>query len=291
MNPTLPAYAFEVSLKNFNDLVLLNSHKLPVVVEFMSVDSGICMEVEKSLTDLAHDFSGQFIFVKVDVYEQPELKAEYDIQNLPTIKVFKDGNIVRHEVGRMDSDELALMLKEFGIYRASDETRMQAREAHLAGDTMAAINLLTQAIQSDPSNRRVALDMIQVLLDVDAIEPATDLFNRLPDADKESDIGRALVGQLTFKNLALKTSGKTALLAQINADRLDFDAYFDLAICLVAEHDPKGALDALFALHEQSPTYREGAARELIITIVNMLSSTDVELSKQYRQRLGSSVN
>lgn len=288
---TATPYSFEVSLNNFNNLVLLNSYKLPVVVEFMSVDSSICIDLEHTLTHLAQEFAGQFVFAKVDVYEQPELKAQYDIQNLPTLKVFKDGEVVRHEVGKMSHDELTLMLKEFGVFRASDEMRLAARQHHLSGDTMAAINLLTQAIQSDPSNPRVALDMIQILLDVDALEPATDLFNRLPDKDKESEIGRALIGQITFKELAHKTPGKVALMAQLDADPLDFDAYFDLAVCLVDEQDPQGALECLFALHEQEPHYREGAARELIITVVNMLSTTDAELSKQYRQRLGSAVN
>ncbi|MDG6774750.1 tetratricopeptide repeat protein [Thiomicrorhabdus sp. ZW0627] len=285
------SYIFEVSQSNFNNLVLMNSYKLPVVVEFMSVNSEVCINMETSLSELAREFAGQFVFAKLDVYEQPELKEQYQIENLPTIKVFKDGEVVRNEIGKMDSNELAAMLKDFGIYRESDEMRLQARELHLQGDTGGAVNLLTQAIQADPSNTKVAMDMVQVLLDVNVLDQAMDIFNRLPDKDKESETGRALIGQLTFKQLASETEGKQAMLNRLDQNPLDFDAYFDLAVCLVAEHDYQGALESLFALFEQEPNYKDGAAREMIVTILNMLSPSDPELSKQYRQRLGSALS
>lgn len=284
------SYIFEVSQSNFNNLVLINSYKIPVVVEFMSVNSEICINVETSLSTLAQEFAGQFVFAKIDVYEQPELKEQYEIVNLPTVKVFKDGEVVRTEIGKMDSNELAAMLKDFGIYRESDEMRLQARELHLQGDTQGAVDLLTKAIQTDPSNTRVALDMVQVLLDVGVWEQAVDIFSRLPDKDKESEAGRALLGQMTFHRLARKTDGKTALLARLDQDPLDFDAYFDLSVCLLAERDYQGALESLFSLFEQEPNYKDGAARELIVTVLNMLSSSDPELSKQYRQRLGNAM-
>ena len=41
----------------------------------------------------------------------------------------------------------------------SDELRMQARQQHVSGNTVEAIQLLTQAIQQDPSNTRVAMDI------------------------------------------------------------------------------------------------------------------------------------
>lgn len=268
----------------------MNSYKLPVIVEFMGVYSGPCVALESSLTELAHEFAGQFVFAKVDIDEQPELTEKYGVTNLPTLKVFKDTEVVRTEEGLMQLDELTALLKDFGISRESDEMRLQAREMHLQGDVAGAVSLLTQAIRIDPSNTRVAMDMVQVLLDVNALDQATDIFNRLPNKEKESETGRALIGQLTFKKLASETEGKQAMFDRLDQNPLDFDAYFDLAVCLVAEHDYQGGLESLFALFEQEPNYKDGAAREMIVTILNMLSSSDPELSKQYRQRLGSAV-
>lgn len=284
------ALIFEVSERNFNDLVLLNSYKLPVVVEFMGVYSGPCVALEQTLAAFAREFAGRFVFAKVDIDEQPALMAEYGVANLPTVKVFQDTQVVRTEEGQMQDHEVAAMLKSLDIYWPSDDLREAAREKHLAGDAVGAVQLLTQAIQMDPANSRVAMDMVQVMLDIGELEQAKGLFNRLPDRDKETDTGRALIGQMTFRDLAGQTEGKPALLARLEADPLDFDAYFDLAVCLVAEFDYQGGLESLFAIFEQQPDYKSGAAREMIVNLINMLTPNEPLLAKQYRQRLGNTV-
>ncbi|QKI88734.1 tetratricopeptide repeat protein [Thiomicrorhabdus xiamenensis] len=283
-------YVFEVNQQKFNELVLLNSHKVPVIVEFLGVYSGPCITLEQELTELAHYYAGQFIFAKVDIDEQPELAQEYEITNLPTIKVFKDGKLIRTEEGKMAKEEQLEMLKSLGISRASDELREQARAKHSTGDFAGAIQLLTQAIQADPGNTQVALDMVQVMLDIDEVEEAKALFNRLPEKDRASDTGRTIIGQITFKELAAKTDGRDALLARLDKDPLDFDAYFDLSICLVTEYDYQGALESLFAIFDQNPNYKDGAAREMISYLLSNLSQSEPELVKKYRTRMGNAV-
>lgn len=90
----------------------------------------------------------------------------------------------------------------FDQYRASDELRMQVRQKHMAGQTIEAITLPTEAIRQDPGNTRIATDRVQVFLDIDELEQARALFNKLPGRDKQSDTGQVLIGQLTFRALA-----------------------------------------------------------------------------------------
>lgn len=284
------ALVFEVSQQSFNTSVILNSHKLPVVVEFMGVWSEPCALLENNLTALAKEFAGQFIFARVDTDEQPELVSEHGIKNLPSLKVFKNGEVVHTEEGLIQTEELRQMLKNFGVFRQSDEMRLEARQKHMQGDTIAAINLLTQAIRQDPSNTRVAMDMVQVLLDIDQLEQAKSLFNRLPDIDKQSDTGRSLLGQLTFGELASKTVGKDVLTIRLTAAPDDHDAHFDMAVCLVAEHQYQQAMNHLFHIFENDPEYKEGAAREMIINLGNMLAPNEPELAQEFRRRLGSAV-
>lgn len=284
-------YIFEVSNSSFGQSVLLNSHKIPVLVEFMGVWSEPCILMSDTLSRLAAEFAGQFIFAKVDIDEQPELKDEYGIENVPTLKVFKDGEVVHNEEGMLQEDELRAILKGHGIYNASDELRMEARQKHMAGDTVEAMNLLTTAIQQDPRNTRVAMDMVQIFLDIDELEQATALFNRLPDKDKKSETGMSLVGQITFRELAAKTEGKASLQERVGGNPGDHDARFDLAVCLVAEHDYQGAMDQLFAVFEAEPEYKQGAAREMIINLCNMLAPNEPQLAQAFRQRLGNVVS
>lgn len=284
-------FVFEVSEGNFNDLVILNSHKLPVVVAFMDMSIGTCIQMERDLTALATELAGQFVFAMVDIDMQPDLTKTYDIQNVPSLKMFKDGEIIHQEVGLMQKDELAALLKTFGIYRQTDDMRAKARELHLNGDTPAAIVLLTEAIQKDPTNTSVAMDMAQVMLDVNLLDQALDLFNRLPNKDKESDTGRALIGQITFKQLAAKTEGKSTLVSKLMSQPDNHDIRFDLAICHVAEHNYLDAMESLFDIFQKDPDYKQGAAREMIVNLTNMLEPNEPELAGSFRKRMANELS
>ena len=284
-------FIFEVSQSSFGTSVILNSHKLPVVVEFMGVWSGPCIAMADNLSKLATEFSGQFIFAKVDIDEQPELMKEYGIENVPTLKIFRDGEAVLTEEGLQNDVDLRGILKAHGIYHKSDEFRELARQKHMSGETMEAIELLTKAIQEDPKNTRVAMDMVQVFMDINELEQAKGLFNRLPEKDRESDIGKSLMGQLIIKDLAEKTEGKDQLQTKLTKNADDFDSLFDLAICFVAEHDYNQAMDNLFVILEKNPEYKEGAAKEMIINLSNILSVNEPELSQEFRRRMGSVIS
>ena len=199
---TKEAFVFEVSEKSFNRSVILNSNKVPVVVEFMNVWSEPCVLMADLLTQLAHEFAEQYIFAKVDTDEQPALRKQFKIEKVPTLIVFKDGQLIRTEVGQLQEMEARSLLKELGIFRESDVMREEAREKHLSGDTSAAILLLIEAIQKYPGNTRIAMDMVQIFIDLGQLEDARGLFNHLPEADKISEMGKALTGQLLFLELA-----------------------------------------------------------------------------------------
>lgn len=283
---TPEVYNFEVSESNFNQTVLMNSHKLPVFTLFMSPSIGSCISMENMLGVYAEEFAGQFILARLDIDMFTDLRDEYDIKNIPTLKVFKDGKMVHQEVGLMTEEEMAVMFRKFDIFRVSDDLRAQAREKHLAGDTPAAVQILTQAIQMDPTNTKIALDMCQIFLDVNMLEEAVDLFNKLPDKDKDSDIGRSLVGQVTFKNLAAQTPGKELLTKAVSIDPEDFDAKFDLAVCFIADHQYEEAMNQLFEMLDKDRSAKEGAVQELAITLINMLEGNQKQLASDFRRIL-----
>ncbi len=283
-------FIFEVTQGNFNTSVVFNSHKLPVIVEFMGMWSEPCIKTEYLLSEMAREFAGQFIFAKVDTDAQTDLVNEYEIKNIPTLKIFRDGEVVHTEEGEMTEAELRGLLKAQGIFRESDEMREQAREQHMSGDTIDAIKLLTAAIQQDPGNTRIAMDMVQIFLDIGELEQAEGLFGRLPQRDRDSDLGRSLLGQLSFKKLAADTEGKEVLLDRISTNKDDHDAHFYLSVCLVAEHDYQQAMDHLFTIFEADPDYKEGAAKEMIISLTNMLAPNEPLLAQEFRRRLGNIV-
>lgn len=283
-------FVFEVNQISFDQYVLLNSHKIPVIVEFMRMWSGPCVAMDNLFSALAKEFAEQFIFVKVDIDEQPELCKEHNVENAPAIMVFKDGKLVRTEMGELKENEARMLLKDFGVFHQSDQIREQARERHLAGDTPAAIIQLAEAMKSDPGNVRVAMDMVQIFIDIGELEQANGLYERLPESSRETEMGRALNGQLIFATLASKVADIDTLQSRLAANADDHDARFDLSIRQLAQYQYNEAIDNLFLIYQQDTEYKDGAAKEMLINLSNMLAAVNSELSQEIRRKLANLV-
>jgi putative thioredoxin len=279
-------YVFEVSETSFAETVLGNSSRIPVIVEFMGFWSEPCITQSEILTGLAHEFASQFIFARVDIDENPGLRQRYDIQNVPTTKVFLDQNVTQSEEGQLTEEECRQLLRSVDVYHVSDDMRMQARELHLAGDTRAAFIKLTEAIKQDPQNTRVAMDMVQIFIDTHSIDNANALFNKLPASVRESRQGKLLSRQLMLVNYAAQTRGREALKQRIQDDETDLDARFDYAICLIVDHETVEGIDQLFYIIEKNIDFRDGAAREMVMSMASSLKENEPGLAKSIQQRL-----
>jgi putative thioredoxin len=283
---TKEALVFEVSDSSYGKYVLLNSHKVPVLVAFIGAWSEHCMLLTDLFTGLAGEFAEDFVFARVDVDENPGLKEKYSIEHVPTLIVFRDGDPVRVEVGVLQEQAARELLREFGVFRESDDMRERARELHMKGDTPRAITLLAEAMKKDPSNTRVALDMVQIFIDLGHYDDASQLLEKLPEADRDSETGKGLSGQLWIIEQAGKTEGVDRLTGLIENDAGDHGARFDLALCEMARHDYERAMEHLFFIQEHEPEFRDGAAREMIVSVINMLAPNHPEFAQQSRRRL-----
>jgi len=283
-------YVFEITEKTFPTAVIQNSEKLPVIVLFMGAWSKPCFITDTLFVGLAKEFSGKFIFAKVDIDEQAALRKEHQIQNVPTVKVFHQGKNVSTEEGQLNETEARDLLKSMGIAHESDAMREEARNKHLSGDSSSAIILLTQAIQMHPSNTRVAMDMVQIFIDIEDFNNAQSLFRKLPEQDKNSDMGKALSGQLIFLELAAKTAGYENLQQALLTNPADHQSRFDLAICQIARHQLDEAMENLFMLMTENPNFLDGAPREMIVTLIQMLTPSNPEKAKKYQRKLSNNL-
>ena len=89
--------AIEVTDANFEEIVL-NSDK-PVLVDFWAAWCGPCRMLAPIVEELDKDFDGKATIVKVDVDAHQEFAAKYGVRNIPTVLVFKGGEVADKQVG------------------------------------------------------------------------------------------------------------------------------------------------------------------------------------------------
>ena len=92
---------------NFEEEVL-KSEKT-VLVDFWATWCGPCRMLAPVIEEISEE-NTDIKFCKIDVDEEPELAAEYGIQSIPTLIVFKDGKAVNKSVGVIPKDEIIALL-------------------------------------------------------------------------------------------------------------------------------------------------------------------------------------
>ena len=101
-----------VSITDDNfDLEVLKSSK-PIVVDFWAEWCGPCKQIGPSLEEISDEMKDQVIIAKHNIDNEPNTPTKYGVRGIPTMLLFKDGELKSTKVGAIPKSDIISWIKE-----------------------------------------------------------------------------------------------------------------------------------------------------------------------------------
>jgi len=279
---------------NFAALVLENSRKGPVLVDFWAEWAGPSLRQGELLRRLARAYGGRFLLVSLNTDREKEIAHRYGVKGLPSCKLFRHGRVVE-EIHGMQTEADYRELIDRHLTPLADRAQAAALAAWEAGDQERGIQVLAEAAMAEPDNAAIPLLLAKLLIRQGRHPDAHAVLAALPPALRTGREIRRLYTHLELIMTARDSGDRGDSGAAVGSTESaradagpapdDHAARFALgARCVVAD-DYAGALGHFAELERRAPGYRDGLAHEALLLVMDLLGPDDEQV-RRYRRSL-----
>lgn len=279
-------YIFEATPQNFQQLVLESSYQVPVFVDFWADWCQPCKALLPIMTKLVNEFKGAFIIVKVNTDQHQQLAAQFNVRNLPTVKIFKQGRVVDEFMGVLPESEIRQFIMRHRT-RRTEPYRQQALSLYDNGDADAAINLMQQVLQHEPDFYEAVVDLATIYIDQGRLTDADQLVKTIPADALEPEILKQLQNEIRLGMLKSEAGQVDTQQweQRLAANPDDLEAMLALAKLKIAMGDIEGGLELYFTVHRKNSSFQEGAGKKGLLETFELIGSAN-PLVKRYRNKM-----
>lgn len=276
-------FMVEVTQDNFEEMVIIQSHSIPVLVDFWAAWCAPCKALMPIVTKLVTEFAGQFILAKINIDEQPELAREFDVRSVPTLKLVYRGEVVEEMLGAQPDSVIREMLSRY-VARKSDPFRAQAFELSGQNRHDEAIAAIQQAVEVDPDYYPIQLDFVQLLIAANRFQEAEKIIKNLPAQAQTDDSMQRILARLEFGKTVEESPEINILESQLIENKDNLLARYQLSAHQVLMGEPQLAMDNLLIIMQKDRKFKEDGARKALLGIFVLLGNDP--LVSQYRGKM-----
>ena len=281
--------SIDVTQDTFAREVIDRSRDLPVLVDFWAEWCNPCKMLAPILAKLADELAGKFHLAKVDTDREQQIAAQYGVRSLPTVKLFKDGEVSDEFIGALPEKAIREFLERH-LDRPADETLKQAAELVDQDNRSEAITLLQQALIDDPNYDKLQFKLASYQLDDRDPAGARTTLKTMAQSRRQDADYKALIAQIEMNELAGSELDAESLRMQIASAPENHEARRQLSALLFLEDDIDGAMSEALEIVKGGRKEVRDSGREALLKMFEALGNSNEHVVR-YRRLLAQALN
>jgi len=268
---------------NASALLIEESHKRPVVVDFWADWCEPCKVLMPLLEKIANEYAGAFLLAKVNADEQQGIAQQLGVRSLPTVMVIQGGQPVDGFAGAQTETFVRDMLAKY-LPKPWDALVQQAEAAMAKGDYTEALTLLRQAWNDSNQEHGITMAYAHALIEAMRLDEAETVLDGVRMADKDAAYEQ-LRAQLEIKREASKSPEIEALEKKLAESPDDLDVRYQLGVQYTDNGQFREAMEHLVEILRKDLDHGEGAAKRMLLDTISSLGKGD-PLAVEYQRKL-----
>lgn len=282
----------DVTDQTFMADVVEASREVPVIVDFWAPWCGPCKTLGPQLEAAVQAKKGAVRMAKVNVDENQMIAGQLQVQSIPTVYAFWQGQPVDGFQGAVSQGDVQRFVEKISALAGDGglSEALEAAEEMLAQGAVAdAAQTFAAILGEEPENAAAMGGLARAHIAMGDLDTAEALLNNAAPAIAAAPEIEAARAQIALARQADEVGPLAELQSAVAANPDDLQARFDYAKALYAAGQVEAAIEELLDLFRRDREWNDGAAKAQLFTIFDALKPTD-PLVQKGRRRLSSMI-
>lgn len=273
----------DIDESNAQTLLIEESLKRPVVVDFWADWCGPCKQLMPILEKLAAEYQGAFLLAKVNADEQQMLAQQLGVRSLPTVMVIKDGQPIDGFSGAQPESAVREMLDKY-VPSPQADSLAEAEQLLAEGDVPGALALYRGAWEDSGQKPEFTLAYAGALVTANRLDEAEALLKEIKLVDQDARYEQ-LMAQIELQRQAARSPEIEALEADLAQDEHNHEVRIKLAVQLSSHGQYREALEHLLVVLRADRDWGNGEAKRVYLDMIATIGKGD-PLAAEYQRKL-----
>lgn len=274
-------HVFDGTCENFQQLVIDNSHKGAVLVNYWTPGAGPCFRLWQVLEILSQEYQGRFLLVNINTDAQKALARDNGITSVPTVKIYHRGSVVESIYGAQSEAALRSSIDKH-LQPAQNTPLAQALRTYQSGNVNGALEILAEASAVQPDDLKLYSTAIKLLLREKRYADIEACVTSMPGNIRALAEISNLQVHARMLHLAQQAPALEILESQLEKTPDDVEARLGRAALAMLHDDYEIALSHLLEACRHDRYYADELPRRAMLAIFNLLGDTH-ELTRRFQ--------